>query len=186
MKMAQAERQRKAVETIREAGGDVHYDYKCDSGRVAFHVPPPTPAWLRGIFGEDFFADVAHVGLDDHIGTDDMVLEHVARLASLNLLNLSGPEFTDASLEHVKRLAKLQYLTIFDSEVTDAGLKHLRGLTNLEWLVLSGPEFTDAGLEHLESSNLRTLWLFDTNVTAKGIEELQEALPNCAVHTKPP
>ena len=42
--------------------------------------------------------------------------------------------------------------------ITDGGLKHLKGLANLE-----------------------TLYLRGTQVTPKGVQEFQKALPNCEI-----
>ena len=46
---------------------------------------------------------------------------------------------------------------------------------------------TDAGLVYLEElTNLERLSLCDTQVTDKGVEKLQQALPNCEISHKPP
>jgi hypothetical protein len=64
----------------------------------------------------------------------------------------------------------------------------LEGLTELEALDVSGSpglfrnKVTDAGLRHLVGlPKLRTLYLHDTEVTASGVNDLKQAVPNLAV-----
>ncbi len=66
---------------------------------------------------------------------------------------------TDAGLEHVKEVKQLHWLDLRGTTVADAGLEFLRGLTQLQELKLRGSQVTDAG-----------------------VNELQKALPNCAIH----
>jgi hypothetical protein len=56
-------------------------------------------------------------------------------------------------------------------------------LNNLEELHLLGTDVTDAGLAHLEKlTDLKSLFLDNTNVTSEGVEKLQRALPNCQIN----
>ena len=58
-------------------------------------------------------------------------------------------------------------------------------MTKLGWLYLSNTKVSDAGLEHLkEMKELRYLGLTGTNVTDKGVKELQAALPDCKIEWK--
>ena len=57
-------------------------------------------------------------------------------------------------------MTQLEDLELSDTQVTDAGLTHLKGLSRLTYLNLKG-----------------------TKVTIQGIKELQEALPNCDIHS---
>ena len=53
MKMIQAERQRRAVEAIQEAGGEVFYDWEVDySGMCMVIEEWPASAWLALPLGE--------------------------------------------------------------------------------------------------------------------------------------
>jgi len=185
LKMREAERQRRAVEAIREAGGHVYYDYQADSSGYGSKPEPPGPAWLRELVGEDLFAKVVRVDSVDHMGSD-VLLEHINGFGDLGSVSISGPQVTDAGVEHLKGLA-LYHVELCDTQVTDTGLKHLKGLTGLVWLDLSGTQVTDDGLEHLKGlTNLERLQLFDTHVTYEGINELQEALPNCKIYWDDP
>jgi len=158
LKMRQAERQRKAVEAIREVGGWVGYDYqRTEDGVVETWREPPAPAWLRELIGDDFFSEATGV-------------------------YAYGTNAGDVVLEHLKGLPRLEWLSISGRQITDARLKHLKGLTGLDWLVLSGTEVRDGGLVHLRGlTELKYLNLTATHVTEEGIEELRKALPNCKI-----
>jgi hypothetical protein len=52
---------------------------------------------------------------------------------------------------------------------------------------LSATGVTDAGLVHLEAlSKLERLEIISTKVSAKGIERLKKALPNCSIFSVKP
>ena len=180
MKMRQAERQRTAVEAIREAGGTVFYHYQHTEtlGRVP-NAEPPAPAWLRKLVGDDFFSNVSIVTLD---GANDETLVHLRELTKLVWLDVADTQVTDEGLEHLRELTELEVLGLSDTQVTDLGLEHLTGLTRLTELGLADTQVTDAGLEHLrELTKLEYLGLSSTQVTSQGVEELRKALPNCQI-----
>ncbi len=66
---------------------------------------------------------------------------------------------------------------LYYAAVTDAGLArlvHLKGLTNLKELWLDDTQVTDAGLIHLKGmTSLRALWLNGTQVTDDGLVHLK-------------
>lgn len=120
MKMRQAERQRKAVEAIRKAGGWVYYDYQMhESGiDVIADAEPPAPAWLRRLLGEDFFSDAVDVSFYDVF---------------------SSVNTGDADLEHLKGQTKLFSLIRNDTQVTKIGIWKLqRDLPNCQIIQNSG------------------------------------------------
>ena len=150
VKMQTARRQKEAVEAIRKLGGRVEYDYEVDqSGNPISYASPPEPVWLRNMLGEDFFATVVDVSLDNSSVTD-AALEHLKGLTQLQWLALDGTPVTDAGLKHLKNLTRLQWLGLDATQVTDAGLEHLKRLSRLQSLGLGNTEVTDAGLEHLK------------------------------------
>jgi len=160
LKMRETERQRRAVEAIRKAGGEVHYDWQLDEyGNVIRKQEHPAPAWLRELLGEDFLADVVSLSFGRSEELDDVVLEHVKGLTNLKRLWLAETQVTDAGLEHLRGWTQLKRLELDDTQVSDAGLEHLKGLTELGTLILDG-----------------------THVTDKGVEELWKALPNCDIY----
>ncbi len=59
--MKAAREQGKAVEEIKKLGGAVCYDYEQDPRRHP--GKPPEPTWLRGLLGDDLFANVTWVAL---------------------------------------------------------------------------------------------------------------------------
>ena len=65
-----------------------------------------------------------------------------------------------------------------NSEVNDATLPGLAGFKNAEVFDLQGRQITDNGLRHFYGhANLRCIVLKDTQVTATGVANLQQALP---------
>jgi hypothetical protein len=86
---------------------------------------------------------------------------------SVQIISLSGRDFTDAKLADVadalSTLPNLDYLQIVNCSVTDAGLVHLRRLDGISKLDLWGNGITDAGIEHLVG--LRNLRHFDLSAT---------------------
>jgi hypothetical protein len=64
VKMQKARRQKEAVEAIKALGGSVEYDYQVDAPLfLTTEVEPPTPQWLRRLFGDDLFMNVVLVYL---------------------------------------------------------------------------------------------------------------------------
>lgn len=164
-RLEKARRQREAVEAILGLGGVVAYDYQVDeSGEWIEGAEPTAPEWLRKLLGDDFFCDVLCVDV------------------------FPAPKFGDDEARHLKGLTELEHLYLF-SQISDSGLAHLEGLTKLKTLSLNGTQISDSGLAHLEGlTRLETLYLHgslftldDMQVTGEGIQELQQALPNCRV-----
>ena len=101
--MREAERQRKAVEAIRKAGGWVFYDYECsEDGGTVVGAEPPAPAWLRKLVGDDFFSDVVGV-LVDSADDGDLALNHVSGLTELEWLWILGTQDTGEHIEELRR-----------------------------------------------------------------------------------
>ena len=67
----------------------------------------------------------------------------------LKRLNLRGTKVTDTTLEHLAKVATLEALDIGFAQVTDVGLDRLTSLPNLRELVLGGNKLTDTGLQAL-------------------------------------
>jgi len=158
-KVQQAERQRQAVEAIREVGGFVGYDYEMDeSGFFWTKQEPPGPAWLRRLVGDDFVSDVVNVDFSD-------------------------TRVTDAGVENLNELTGITHLALGGTQVSDAGLENLTGLANLTLLGLSHTQVSDTGLKHLVGlTNLQVLGLVGTHATEEGIMELRKALPKCQIY----
>lgn len=118
--------------------------------------PPPGPAWLRRLFGDDFFVHVELVYCWESKLDPDINLDHA-----------SGPAREGMS---------------DNPPVNDGALVYLRYFPNLRELSLDGSEVTDAGLRHLYSlSRLESLDLKDTKVSAGAAANLRKMLPNCKI-----
>lgn len=202
-----ANRQRRAVETIKSHGGYVRYDYEADdNGGLPVHgpTPPPGPEWLRSLIGVDYFASVVQVeidsgngAVDDSItvlanfprlrslclkgaGVTDSVMAKIGKLTELHVLQLWQSSVTDAGCENLEKLTQLELLELSkDHFITDASLAHIQSLSRLEFLWLSGSSgITDAALQHLKNlTNLKSLNPNKTQITVGGVEQLKRVLP---------
>ena len=189
-----ARRQREAVEAIKDLGLQTGpaflYNYAVDSsGDLHRDALPPTPAWLRRLFGDDFFATVVYVNLScDSFpppAFSDEWLEHIEALTGVETLMLNQLAYvgrprlvTDAALVHVKGLRRLKRLRLSGTDVTDAGLEDLKGLKRLKDLTLSYTYVTDAGLRHLTGLPIEKLDLSYTGVTYAGLVNLGICRPS--------
>ena len=54
--------------------------------------------------------------------------------------------------QYLKGLTSLEELDLSDTQITDAGLEDLKGLTRLEELYLHGTQVTDAGIKELRKA----------------------------------
>lgn len=115
VRMRKADRQRKAVESIRKFGGLVYYEHAFDDLKHVRHRPqPPIPRFVQDLLGDDFFADVLYIDL--------------------------GPtKVSDADLECLETLDRLEWLVLSDTEITDAGLVHLKEFPTCEFSILEAP-----------------------------------------------
>lgn len=99
-------------------------------------------------------------------------------------LDFSGSDVKigDEQLSQLARLTTLETLDLGDCPITDEGLRHLSHLPRLKLLMLNGTRVTDAGLVHLETlPHLTYVSLWRTNVTDGGAEKLRQALPGVDV-----
>ena len=96
------------------------------------------------------------------------------------LVRFEGGSFGD---EQLAELVQLEFATAFNArggKITDAGLGQLASAgERIETLDLTGNPITDDGLAHLQQmDSLKFVILDKTNVTAAGVERLQQALPS--------
>jgi Leucine-rich repeat (LRR) protein len=133
----------------------------------------------------------------------DAGLEHLKGLTNLEKLYLYNSRMTGKGLAHLEKLTRLRYLYLNTNQITDealgglakanklhaltgaSGAKGMRPTTaaDIISLSLSGTGVTDAGLAHLKSlTRLQRVYLSRTKVTAKGVAELQKAIPGLKVN----
>jgi hypothetical protein len=151
-------RERAAVKTLAKQGS-VRYDYQSrENGGLKSE--PPGPKWLRGILGDDFFAEATVFYSEASREQSDLprlkdALEALPRLKEVDMCAIN---FRDADLACFEELTQIETLDLMAStEITDAGLTHFKRLTALKYLHVGG-QFSGAA-----------------------ISELQKALPNCEI-----
>src|SRR5260370_24421990 len=71
-------------------------------------------------------------------------------LGTVQSLNLSDVNLTDADVVYLKGLNGLEWAALNDNPLTDAGIPHLGTITTLRALRIAGTHVTDAGLAHLK------------------------------------
>ena len=113
----------------------------------------------------------------------DAGMVYLEGLTNLRMLSLSGTKVSDAGMVHLKNMTSMQVLELMSTKVSGPGLVYLKGMTNLRELSIAGTPLTDAGLMQLKNltSLTRIFCSSSTNITGKGVEELQKALPNCII-----
>jgi hypothetical protein len=201
-KMEHKRRERVAVAAIRKLGGQVFYVHEKEGSGPN---KPPGPEWLRRLLGDDFFADLAEVLLDDpNVEDDDLAplealtsltqvslqgcsvtgagVRHIQGCKDLVFINLCNTLVTDADVSQLNRFTDLKSLLLASTGVSDAGLLHLKSLKKLNCLALDETAVTNAGLDQLKAlANLEYIYLDGTKVTSDGVAALQEALPDCQI-----
>jgi hypothetical protein len=210
MLTVRARHQREVVAMVLNLGGQVGYRHnRPNPQRVKeydFNIPPPGPAWLRKLIGQDYFVTVVFVYMRgtkvtdeqwemiselpylENLNLDDTQISedgfrHLTKLSNLQVLWLNRTKIDDNDLRHLANLTKLVDLHLGDTQITDAGLVHLNGLVNLdEWLYLNGTQVSDAGLQHLRSlKKLDELILGGTKVTKEGARSLHQYLRDTSI-----
>ncbi len=105
----------------------------------------------------------------------DQGLEHLAKLKSLTVLDLSeNSQIFDGGLQHLSGMRQLKSLNLWRVNITDLGIEHLAGLTNLESLNLDNTQLSDSGLQHLSRmTKLKFLHLGSTFISDAGLSQLE-------------
>jgi hypothetical protein len=99
-------------------------------------------------------------------------------------LNIGSAEVTEAGIKELAVFRNLARINLaWQHGVTPATLKALAALKSLTTLDLSGARFAAGGVEELASlTNLRTLYLWQADVTPVEQDAIRKALPKCVVH----
>ncbi|MCH2200836.1 MAG: PQQ-binding-like beta-propeller repeat protein [Fuerstiella sp.] len=112
------------------------------------------------------------------------VLQNIAPLKRLKVLDLFATAIDDDALVHLAALTELRELDLSLTNVTDSGLVHIADLPLLEKFSIdshagfSKPVVTNAGLKTISRlQTLEYLSVVGARVTAAGIRELETALP---------
>jgi len=138
------QRQRWALQALEVAGA-----------KVVVNFGPGGPDWLRNLIGDEAMQvfdepkRILIVGAAPRFG--DEGLRHLAGLANVRTLVLSGTQVSDDGLTYLAELTELRYLGLSHTQTSDEGLKHLAGLTDLENLYLANTQASNEGVARLRS-----------------------------------
>lgn len=114
---------------------------------------------------------------------DDEGLAWIAKLPSLQILNLRRGTFTDAGIEHLRPLKQLELLRFHSPHVTDASLAVIATLPALRYLHLIDLNITDEGLQELHGvSQLESFYVDGGKTTDAGLLKLLKAIPGLHLH----
>ena len=163
--------------------------------------PPPGPAWLRLLLGDDAFAEpkIECFGTRGNLrrleefprltrlqlilgSVEDMKeMASLGELHHLTYLELATDYFGDAAIAHLAGLERLEELDLRGALVSDGGLRAIAGLQSLRVLRVGSrrvesdvPEITDAGMECIAKlSRLEELDIEGCRVSDKGVKVLR-------------
>ena len=141
---------------------------------------------LSGITGLDYSFLVPIHGLQEltlaNAGLNDATLAQLPKLPTLKRLVLDGNDIRGTGLPHLTGQPELIDLSLSHPNLIALTAENLAELKQLKRLSLAGSGLTDAGIKPLAIlTNLESLDLRRTKVTATGIDELQAALPKCQI-----
>ena len=119
-------------------------------------------------------------------GLSAEALEQLQTLPKLDTLNIDGFRFTEQHLAAITKF-KLKQLLTHEAGIDDAMVARFAEMQTIEKLGFSNSPITDAALPELKQlKGLVILYLFGTKVTAAGVADLQQALPNCKIEWDAP
>jgi hypothetical protein len=130
----------------------------------------------RGKNASGLVADLRHLSQNlGHQVMDDFVL--LAPFVEELRLNA-----TPANLNDMGDLSNLQYLDLSGTQAGDEIVPQLNQYQSLKYLNLYGTRISDAGLEKLRIPSSGTLFLGETSVSPKGLENHQKRFPEITVY----
>lgn len=181
-----ANQQRAVVAAVSQFGGTVHYDYELVNGFPKKGMKPWAPKWIRRVFGDECFMNVAYVqvGIQAWPGRPaprqspqgcEKVLRILQQAPGVHTLILNDGLATDEGLRTIGRFPDLERLDINSSELlTDAGITQLQSLATLKHLTIDDSRVTDKSLEQVARlSRLETLKLYAYGYTDAGLLHLR-------------
>ena len=169
-KVRRASIQRRAVATIKRAGGIVRYDFEIDADGDEKEDPKRwAPDWLSRAVGDEWFQEVIQVDLRDiqprQTTLADDTLAAVAALDRVEKLEIDLPSSNATSLDHLIGLTRLKALTLGLEGTTDAWLASVEKIRSLETLTLEYDGGTPNGATLARIAELR--WLKNFEVGAR-------------------
>ncbi len=169
MRVDRAQRQRRAVEWVKQHGGSVQYD---EPDRFSRKDAVSGLQRLRTLIGKDFFTSVVRA---EHIVSPDDGLARLGDLSELRILELGN--VTDAAWARFPRLDKLETLGYGARPfISRVAIEHIKRIPTLRRLYL-GIGCTNETLEHLAGAGTIEHLQIATGVSDAGLAYIQE-LPN--------
>ncbi len=111
----------------------------------------------------------------------DEHLQDLNAIQNVIWLNLAGTEISNAGLKNLQNMP-LKKLHLERTQIGDEGMPAVATLVELEYLNLYGTKVTDVGLELLKDlKNLKKVYVWQSAVTAEGMQKLRDAIPGCEV-----
>ncbi|HQU42050.1 MAG TPA: hypothetical protein PK867_04525 [Pirellulales bacterium] len=121
----------------------------------------------------------------DHTSVTLAGLRELSALPKLVGLSVRGADFNRGSLAPLAELTQLTNLVVTGAAISDESLGTLAGSKKLEFLSVDFAPITDAGLERFPPlAALRSLNLFRTKVAPGGVAKLRRRLPKLRVCDK--
>ncbi|MBA4017716.1 MAG: hypothetical protein C0483_11130 [Pirellula sp.] len=113
---------------------------------------------------------------------DDETLPDLARLGSVNYIDLRGTRITGRSLARVATVPDLTMLDVPQTPLCDGDLIYLHAATKLQVLEIDDTAIADGAVAHLAAiPNLQAITCCNTRLTEAGVKELKRLRPDIAV-----
>ena len=170
IRLREAQEQRTAVAEVEKTGGNFEFGPIAGDEDDHYRV------------SEIFYKSPSGLYLYNSQHTKKQLFQLDSLQHSLIWLGLGGSTVSDQEMASVARLRDLQYLNLRATKVGDAGIQHLKPLGQLKGLDLMGCLITDDSVPILSQLNeLEELNLCGTEISAPGLSQIRNALPNCRI-----
>ena len=91
-------------------------------------------------------------------------------------------DLSDPRFGHLKHLPNVQRIWFYDTRGTDVFLARVRGMKSVKSFSFTGTDLSEEGMQHLASfPDLESVRFSDGYAAPRGVEKLQEALPDCEI-----
>ncbi len=152
---------------------------------AAFAQPIPNPNTASPKQAADFLRRMGAVITDDDqgnpitfqmpetIGLSDQAWPFVARLTTLQDLDLGGGEMTSERMKLLQPLTQVRMLSLFGGKIDSQSMANLVGMRELETLYLYRTPLDDSAIPWIAKlPKLTHLNMFDTSLTDKGLDHM--------------
>jgi hypothetical protein len=137
-------------------------------------------------------ADIAHIAAIPGVnqvyvartGISGAALSGLSQMPNLSFVCIDATQATPQGIAGLRKCPALQLVTVFDAD--DDSVRQVSQLDGLYGLTLVGEDITAACLPALKQmQGLKELSLYDSNLSRKELDELQQALPGCTLLQMP-